>query len=261
MLVASVSGAAGQTSGSAPPPTPVAGHFRPGRLVGVYDEVSGSALDDVTVVNTFNGLSSKTTATGTLSLFFVDTAGALLRFQKLGYSPLTMVVSNSDADTVPITVMMQPSSLRLNPVITTAKGVRGPADTVRKLEVRGFYDRRQTSGAPATSFQTAEKLEGLTVISDAVRLTGRNMCPGKVFIDGVRANANGGVASFGRGRSPNQLNKNPVDQLVTPVAVEAIEMYSDSELPEEYRTRGNASASTLGRGPANCDYTTFIWTK
>src|SRR5512146_190090 len=78
---------------------------RPGRLIGVYDAQSGAPLDDVTVTNTLNGLSAKTTSTGTLSLFFVDTAAGLLRLTKIGYQPLTLLVANSDADTIPETLL------------------------------------------------------------------------------------------------------------------------------------------------------------
>src|SRR4051812_8118325 len=62
-------------------------NVRKGRVVGVFDEASGDPVPDVEVKNLLNGLSAVTSRTGTLSLFFVDTAGALLSFKKVGYEP------------------------------------------------------------------------------------------------------------------------------------------------------------------------------
>jgi hypothetical protein len=95
-LVFSLAGAASLASAQAPARMP---RVRAGRLIGVYDAQSGVPLDDVTVTNAANGLSARTTSTGTLSLLFVDTTGGLLRLTRIGYQPLTLLVANSDADT------------------------------------------------------------------------------------------------------------------------------------------------------------------
>ena len=225
---------------------------RPGRLIGVYDAQSGSPLDDVTVTNTLNGLSAKTTSTGTLSLFFVDTAAGLLRLTKIGYQPLTLLVANSDADTIPETILMEPAATRLAPVVTSAKAVRGPADTVRALELNGFYDRRQTSGAPSSAFQTSDKLERLTLLSDVIRLSGREVCMSNLYINGARVSGSG-VATFGRGRRPNNLRRDPIDGLLTAQEVLGIEMYRPSEVPAQYNV-------TRPPGQPDCG-ATLVWTK
>jgi hypothetical protein len=226
------------------------GHVRPGRLLGVYDAVSGDPVADAVVTNVLNGLSARTTPTGTLSLFFVDTSGGMLRIQKVGYSPVTMVVANSERDTVPLTVLLSPAAHQLAAVVTRAHGKRGPADTVRSLEEHGFYERRLTSGAPSTAFVTAEKIEKLTVLSDVYSLTGRQVCIGNLYVNGVRL-APLTNPSLGKGRVLNTLTRNPIDQLFTPFDVEAIEMYRGSEVPTEY---GGTSSS-----PSTC--VTLIWTK
>lgn len=223
-------------------------HVRRGRLLGVYDAASGEPLADVVVTNSFNGLSARTTATGTLSLFFVDTSGGLLRIQRVGYKPMTMVALNSDRDTVPLTVLLESTAQRLAPVVTTAHSRRGPADTVRSLEDHGFYERRLTSGAPSSSFVTADKIEKLSMISDVRALTGREICLANVYVNGVRLAPMARASS--KGRVANNLTQNPVDQLFTPSDVLAIEMYRTGELPAEYGMTA----------PADC-ITTLIWTK
>ena len=252
-LAAAASIASAQTPAAAP-------RVRPGRLIGVYDAQSGAPLDDVTVTNALNGLSARTTATGTLSLFFVDTAGGLLRLTKIGYQPLTLLVANSDADTIPETILMEPAATRLAPVVTSARAVRGPADTVRSLELNGFYDRRQTSGAPSSAFQTSEKIERLTLLSEVFRLTGRQVCMSNLYINGARVSG-AGVGTFAGRRGgafrgsfvPNNLRKEPIDQLLTAQDVLAIEMYRSSELPAQYNV-------TRPPGQADCG-ATLIWTK
>lgn len=249
MIALSLAGAAGIASAQAPAAAP---RVRPGRLVGVYDSQSGAPLDDVTVTNALNGLSARTTATGTLSLFFVDTSGGLLRLTKIGYQPLMLVVANSDVDTIPETILMEPAATRLAPVVTNARAVRGPADTVRGLEVNGFYDRRQTSGAPSSAFQTSDKLERLTLLSDVIRLSGREVCMSNLYINGARVSGSG-VATFGRGRRPNNLRRDPIDGLLTAQEVLGIEMYRPSEVPAQYNV-------TRPPGQPDCG-ATLVWTK
>lgn len=256
-IALSLAGAASIASAQTPAAAP---RVRPGRLIGVYDAQSGAPLDDVTVTNALNGLSARTTATGTLSLFFVDTAGGLLRLTKIGYQPLTLLVANSDADTIPETILMEPAATRLAPVVTSARAVRGPADTVRSLELNGFYDRRQTSGAPSSAFQTSEKIERLTLLSEVFRLTGRQVCMSNLYINGARVSG-AGVGTFAGRRGgafrgsfvPNNLRKEPIDQLLTAQDVLAIEMYRSSELPAQYNV-------TRPPGQADCG-ATLIWTK
>lgn len=243
IVVASAAGA--QTPSSAP-------RVRAGRVIGVFDAQTGAPLDDVTVTNTFNGLSARTSATGTLSLFFVDTVGGLLRFTKVGYRPITMLVANSDADTIPETVVMETSAAQLAPVVTTARAHRGPADTVVALEKNGFYDRRLTSGAPSSAFQTWEKLQGLTLLSDVATLSARQVCSSNLYINGLRVTGKE-LQRFEPGRVPNHLRRNPVDELVTAQEVLAIEMYRPSEVPPEYNM-------TRPPGQPDCG-ATLIWTR
>jgi hypothetical protein len=241
-----------QTQTSAQSNAPSARHARPGRLIGVYDALSGDPIDDVTVVNAVNGLSAKTTASGTLSLFFVDTSGGLLRFQKLGYQPLIMLVANSDRDTVGMTVLMDRAAVTLGTVVSRARGARGPADTVKDLEDVGFYERRLTSGAPSSNFITHEKITDLMLLSDVSTLTARPLCETNLYLNGVRIS---GLSPqrWPRGRTPQNLTKDPVDQLVQPDEVLAIEIYNAGDVPQEYNTTRPPGAPDCGA--------TLIWTR
>lgn len=109
-----------------------------GRIVGVYDDRSGNPLDSVEIRDMITGSFAYTTSTGTLSLFFVDTAGSLLRIRKFGYTPITMFVGNA-AGLPPLTVTLEPLAQRLPAVVTT--------DTARHYlspTLNGFEQRRKT---------------------------------------------------------------------------------------------------------------------
>lgn len=109
-----------------------------GRIVGVYDDRSGNPLDSVEVSDMSTKSFALTTSTGTLSLFFVDTVGGLLRFRKLGYKPLTMFVDNAP-DLAPLTVTLEPIAQQLATVVTV-----DTAPVYRSPQLRGFEERRKT---------------------------------------------------------------------------------------------------------------------
>jgi hypothetical protein len=133
-IAVGASAAAASAQSSAEPPV-----YR-GRIVGVLDERTGEPVAGGEVRNLLNGLSAVTTSTGTLSLFFVDTAGGMLSFKKLGYEPQTMVVANSVRDTTPVTVILKPVGQVLPTVVTNAK----TTDVVQYMSpaLKGFEERR-----------------------------------------------------------------------------------------------------------------------
>lgn len=252
-FVPAILGAASARAGGQEPRAPAradSAHVRPGRLLGLYDALTGEPVADAVVTNVLNGLSARTTATGTLSLFFVDTSGGMLRIQKVGYSQVTMVVANSARDTVPLTVLFSPAAQQLAAVVTKARAHRGSADTVRSLEDHGFYERRMVTAAPSSAFVTADKIEKLPLLSDVKSLSGREICLSNLYINGNKF-APQTNHSLGRGRVANYLTANPIDQLLTPLDVLAIEMYRSGEAPAEY---GGTEAG------GNCGVT-VIWTK
>jgi hypothetical protein len=224
----------------------------PGRLVGVFDLETGAPIEGVEVMDIATKVSALTTATGTLTLFFVDTSGSLIRLRKVGYRPELLFVNNSPRDSVPLTLTMTRAVPELPAVVTRARGRRGPADTLRRLELNGFYDRRYTSSAPAHAFVTGEELEKFTRVSD-VGFRGRGICEKNVYIDGIRVFPPTPTRIRGqtiRG-SPGD-GRSFIDLMLSPTEVSAIETYTATEAPVEYMPSRTAV-------PLEC--LTLIWTR
>lgn len=226
-----------------------------GRLIGVYDDQSGEPLADAQVLDLGNGWSVKTSPTGTALLFFVDTAGGLIRISKLGYTPVTMLVQNSSRDTVPLTVTMARAGQLLPRVVSRARhALLGPADTVRRLSDVGFYDRRATTGAPSNAFVTADKLDRMLTLDDLARnlatASGRGICAENLYIDGVRVRVPSRVVSKGR---ISQTLASPVDMIIPVGNIAGVEMYTTSDAPEEFNAT-RAAGALYGCA-------TLIWTK
>jgi hypothetical protein len=230
---------------------------RTGRIVGVFDFDTGEPVMGAKVLDMRTGWSAVTTSTGTLSLFFVDTAGSLMQVGKLGYESQRFYVANSVADTAGITVLLKASGQSLPTVVTRARGSRGPADTLRVLELNGFYERRNTTGAPPSAFLTSERIEKLSLLKYLSTISGRNVCATNLYVNGVRV------------AMPNLVTPNPpmrgkraatvivappqrdgVDALLTPSEVLGVEMYKTGDIPAEF------NAPQAGRCGA-----TVIWTK
>jgi hypothetical protein len=210
-----------------------------GRLIGVFDFASGLPLEDVQVLDLRTGTSARTTKTDTVALTFVDSAGSLMTIRKIGYTPLTQFISNSNADR-PLTVTLAPVTQVLPEVLTAGRAGlahRGSADTLRTLELNGFYDRRISTAAPMSAFVTGEKLNRLTSLNNIYSLTGRGLCTQNLYVDGLRLSSGIRVARFLR-----------------PEMVAGIELYTHPpEIPAVY------SATLPSGSTAGC--ATVIWTK
>jgi hypothetical protein len=76
------------------------------RLLGVYDESSGDPIEDVEVVENMSGVRMRSSKTGTVCLWYVPDGDSLVRIQKPGYEPRTLLVAISPKDTVPITLTL-----------------------------------------------------------------------------------------------------------------------------------------------------------
>jgi Carboxypeptidase regulatory-like domain len=76
------------------------------RLLGVYDSISGDPLMGADVVHVETGTFATTTSTGTVSLAFLPEGTSTIKIRKPGYADLTMEVSISPHDTIPLTVVV-----------------------------------------------------------------------------------------------------------------------------------------------------------
>jgi hypothetical protein len=143
------------------------------------------------------------------------------------------------------------------PTVTTkAARLRGVADTVRKLEINGFYDRREHSGAAPMAFVMGEKIQNMMTFGDFQSYTGRPICVDNLYIDGARVSnvEMGPMGPTGRRIPLRNLKKHIVDQILDPHSVLAIENYRVAETPVEYNV-------TKPAGGANSCGATLIWTK
>jgi hypothetical protein len=108
-----------------------------GRLLGVFNAQTGDPIEGAEVLDVLNKTKALTTATGTVTLSFLPDGGSMVRIQKIGFAPYANLVSISETDTVPVTVMLTPVAQTLPTVVTTttARSYRSPA-------LREFEERR-----------------------------------------------------------------------------------------------------------------------
>ena len=111
------------------------------RILGVFDANTGEPIEGAQVTDVLSKMSSLTTKTGTVSLIFLPDSGSIVRVQKVGYQPTTLVVKISPEDTVPLTTL-------LNAVVTTLPTVVTKDTGSRHLSpgLRGMEDRRRAGG-------------------------------------------------------------------------------------------------------------------
>jgi hypothetical protein len=106
------------------------------RILGVYDERTGDAIEGADVMTVLGGLSARTTSTGTVSLAFVPDGGGLVRIRKVGFEPQTKLITITPDDTLPVTIVLK------RVVELAAMNV---TDTQRYIAptLRGFVERMQ----------------------------------------------------------------------------------------------------------------------
>ena len=111
------------------------------RILGVYDANSGQPVEGADVLDALNGVSARTTSTGTVALAFLPEGGGFVRVKKIGYEMQTMFVAIAPTDTLPITVVLKRvAELPEVKVIDSAPKYVAPA-------LRGFEDRRRNAAA------------------------------------------------------------------------------------------------------------------
>jgi hypothetical protein len=207
-----------------------------GRVLGVFDDVTGQPVAGVDVIDIETGTKAVTSASGVVTLAFLRAGTSLLQLRKLGYLGKLLPVVVSPSDTASVTVVLIPLMQTLPAVVTKA---RQPGDTVRKLELSGFYDRKRSTGAPEHAFVTAEQIArwNLSLVSDVSAHTGRGFgqCDA-VYIDGtlLTSDMQLNAGSRLRGAAPFR-KKASIDVLVAPDDIQGIEMYRTADAPSAYR--------------------------
>ena len=230
------------------------------RIIGVFDAETGEPIDSAEVKDILTGLSAITTPTGTV-LLPMDTAGAFLRVRKVGYNMNTFLVANGDADTIPLTLTLDRMGQMLPTVVTDAHGVaKGPADTVKKLDLTGFYARRLQGSAPPNAYVSEAQIDhwAPTLMSDLGTLTGRPwMFDCAIYIDGALTPIP--QVNLGPGRTARNLNTG-INAMLDPTMVAGVETYRAGEVPPRFNTTlTGTGAMTNGAEHAGC--VTLIWTR
>lgn len=223
------------------------------RVVGLFDARTGEAVDGAEITDLLSGLSATTRKTGTIELPLGEGTGFLLRIRKLGYEPLVQAVPTGLRDTIPVTLVLNATQVLPATITRARSSTRAAGDTVRRLELNGFYDRRQTTGAPSSSFLTEEQIGKLSRVSDAAVLSGRNVCSTNLYLNGVRVADVAGSVRRSRSRPASGPRSLPIDQLVSPSEVLAMEFYRTADAPPEYN-------ATRPPDVADCGVT-LVWTK
>jgi hypothetical protein len=128
------------TPQSAPPSTMVSVPAYRARLLGVYDADTGEPIEGAEVADALTHASALTSKTGTVALLFLPDSGSLVRIQKIGYQPATMVVAISPADTVPITVVLSHVAQALPTVVTKETGRKAISPGLQAFEERRRFN-------------------------------------------------------------------------------------------------------------------------
>lgn len=246
--------------GSAPAQAPAQPKYV-GRIVGVYDDRSGNPLDSVEIRDMITGSFAYTTSTGTLSLFFVDTAGSLLRIRKFGYTPITMFVGNA-AGLPPLTVTLEPLAQRLPAVVTTDTARHYLSPTLNGFEQRrktglGYFipeaqlrkeDNRPLANVLRVHMATLEIKDVVIggqrlTIATSRRAQNRSLCQVDIYLDGVPLTSNrdgGTLAILGSRRSGGTaLQQGYVDLsqfLVSDLG--GVEFHNVGDMPAEFAHTG-----------------------
>jgi hypothetical protein len=134
LTIAFIAGAGVAPTRAQTPPADSA-HRAHGRLLGVYDETSGAPIVAADVIDVLTGDHTTTSATGTVSLWFLRAKGSMVQVRKVGYEPWQAVVDPSDS--TPVTVVLKHAVAELPTVVTTAK-----PDISKDAGVREGFERR-----------------------------------------------------------------------------------------------------------------------
>ena len=221
-----------------------------GRLLGVYDETSGDPVAGADVIDLLTGDHTQTSATGTVSLWFVRAKGSVVQVRKVGYEPWQAAVDPSD--TTPLTVILKHAVAELPTVLSTAKqdiskdaGARdGFEHRCQAANVSCVRDEVIASHPSTTIGDLLSKLPGLIPGTGLLmHSTTGGRCAPNYFVDGHEWN------SKVMGGPPIETGTIPGKAPFSSSDVEKVEVYpADAIRP--LRFTGNSNCGTIA-----------IWTK
>jgi len=213
-----------------------------GRILGVFDANTGEPIEGAQVSDVLSKMSSLTTKTGTVSLVFLPDSGSIIRVQKIGYQPATMVVKISPEDTLPITMLLTAAATTLPTVVTKDSAPRYVSPGLREFEGRrkqGFghfiteAELRKNDSKRMTSI--VRTLPSIRIVCPATG-TRRSEC----WAVSVRRSCAVDVYVNGAMSTDNDLEKLAVSDYA------AVEFYSGpATIPAEYNKTGSSCGVLL----------------
>jgi hypothetical protein len=110
-----------------------------GRLLGVFDDATGRPVDGAEVVDLSTQRKTITSASGAVSLSFLEPGVTVLQIRKIGYESRMQTVKVSAEDTISITMLLKPLVQTLPEVTTTAASATpGKLLTFEQHRAEGF---------------------------------------------------------------------------------------------------------------------------
>jgi len=223
---------------------------QPAHTVGVFEFDNGRPIEGAQVIDVRTGRHAITNAAGKAYMTYADSGRSLILIRNLGYLEQSVYVSHSAHDTSTLAVRLKRITPTLPEVVTHAARARGSSDTIRTLQLNGFYERRMTSGAPYRAFVTSENIEKLSLLKDLPTVTGREICATNLYINGIKVDppdyVGPSLANPGARAVVAPPYRNGLDALLHPSEILAVEMYRVSEVPVRFNpTRKGKCGATL----------------
>jgi hypothetical protein len=221
------------------------------RVLGVFDSQTGDPVEGAQVTDLMSKTSALTTVTGTVALSYLPDGGSLVRIQKIGYTPQTLMVAISPADTIPITIALVPLAQTLPTVVT-----RDSAPTYISPGLQAFEERRKLGFGHFITEAELRKNDYKKMTTVVMRFPSvRIICPtkgqrqGECFAVGTRSATKlgilGGLCEIdvyidGIVSTDNDLQKLDVNEFA------AVEYYGGgATIPMQYNRTGSACGVML----------------
>jgi len=221
-----------------------------GVIDGLVTDTTLVPLEGVTAELIAFGIEVRTAVNGRFRMLALPTGQYVLTIRRLGYSPLSTLVSVAAGDTVRASFMLRPMPLSLDKVRINAASEAPSVTEFEQRRALGVGQFMTESEIHKLNFVGTSDLlrtfQSVVVGTHAVLNTrgfGFHACPYRVFVDGVpRAPVMGLDAD-----------------LPAPSQIAGIEVHTNSAtVPLQYATFGGAAGSSAGGGVCGV---ILIWTK
>ena len=199
---------------------------KPGRIVGVFDEVTSAPVDSAEITDLIGGVSTHTRGSGLFGMaaFQSQNDSSVIRIRKVGFADTTVLVMVGKRDTIPMQVFLRRVTSLPAVDVNDKETIHLPS------YMRDFEDRVQKLGrSGATVFTPAEIRQATSRrLADVLRSKGVGMSSARCH----------NIALFRNGHQYHALDSvdgtagipdDPIDNY------EAIIYYRAEQVPEEFR--------------------------